>query len=242
MVNEEFERIMRRIGFDSKEIAVYLSVLHLGLSKAHSIAEEAHLERRTTYEILKRLELKHLAFSLIKKGIKYFQAVDPKEILEELKENERSFLEILPKLESLSKLSKEKTFIDILVGKEGLRTIFREILSTKKEFLNFGSFSKYDKIDYILWKQLLRDMKKSKISERVLYSEGEEIIEIPTGKYRRLNKGFFIPTSTMIYGDVVVITIFDKESYSLIRIKNKDFADSYKMFFEKIWDNTKNRS
>jgi len=43
----------------------------------------------------------------------------------------------------------------------------------------------------------------------------------------------------MIYGNGVAIIIFGKESYSIVRIENKDFADSYRNYFKHYWKTSK---
>lgn len=235
----EIESTLERIGLEKKEIKVYLILLKMGLSKANKVSQDSNIERRTTYEILNRLKSKNIVTVVIKNGVQHFKAIDPKKILEELKETERMYIEILPKLEELSNLPKEELKIDILVGKEGLRTIFNDILRTRSDLLNFGGFTKYDETDYILWSQFLRDAKKLKIIEKVLFTPDEKVIRIPKGEYRKLNIKYKIPTSALIYENKVAITIFGQKSYSIIRIENKDFADSYRKYFEHYWNISK---
>jgi len=233
------EKTLEKIGLEKKEIKIYLTLLEIGSAKANKIAQESRIERRTAYEILNRLKSKNIVSSVLKNGVQHFKATDPKKILQELKETQREYEEILPKLEELSNIPKEEIKIDILVGREGLRTIFNDIIRTKKELLNFGGFTRYDETDYILWSQLLRDLKRLKIKEKVIYTSDEKIIKIPTGKYKKLNIKYKIPTSAMIYGNKVAITIFGEKSYSIIRIENKDFSDSYRKYFEHYWNISK---
>lgn len=235
----QIEKTLERIGLTEKEIKVYINLLKIGLAKANRISKESHIERRTCYEVLNKLMQKNIVSAIIKNNVQHFKAVDPNKLLEELKETQRRYQEILPQLEELSNLPKEEIKIDILLGKEGLRTVFKDILRTKKELLNFGGFASYDKTDYILWSQLLRDMKKLKIREKVLYTEKEEFIKIPYGRYKKLSLKYTIPVSAMIYGNKVAITIFSQKNYSIIRIENKDFANSYKKYFKHYWDTAK---
>ena len=48
-----------------------------------------------------------------------------------------------------------------------------------------------------------------------------------------------LPTSAMIYGSKVALTIFGKKSYSIVRIENKDFANSYRKFFRHYWERSR---
>jgi len=231
----KIEVTLERIGFGKKEITIFITLLKLGLAKASRIAKDSGIERRTVYGILDRLKQKHIVFSVIKNGVQHFKATDPKKILEELNETKRMYLEALPKLMELSNLPKEEIKIDILAGKEGLRTIFNDILKQEENIINFGGFTKYDKTDYILFSQLVRDMQKLRLKERVLVPSGVKIVKISSGEYKTINLDQDIPTSTIIYGNKVAITIFAQKTYSIVRIENKDFTDSYRKYFEHYW-------
>lgn len=230
------EETLKKLGLNDKEIKIYLEGLKLGYAKAIEIAKATNIERRTCYEILNRLKEKNYFSSIIKNGVQHFKAIDPKKLLENLKETQREYEMILPKLEELSNLPQEEIKIDILAGKEGLRTIFKDILREKKELLNFGGFTNFDKNDYILWSQFLRDVERQKIKEKVLYTKNEEVIKIKTGQYKLLTLKHETPTSAMIYGNKVAIIIFGEQKYSIIRIENKDFSKTYRKHFNHYWN------
>ena len=225
---------LERVGLNPKERTIYISLLELNLAKASSIAQKAKIERRTTYEILNRLKSKGFVSIINKKGIAHFKAEHPKKILEFMKETERLYQNALPSLTELMQHPDEELKIDILSGKEGLRTLFEDILDSKMELLNFGGFSRFDKTDIVLWKQFLRDRQLQKMREKVIYFEGEKELTIQKGVYKKIQQEPF-PTSVAIYGDKIAITIFSKDTYSIIRIDNKDFADSYKKYFWHYW-------
>lgn len=230
---------LRDLGLEEKETNVYLSLLESGLAKANEVSQHSGVERRTCYEILNRLKQKNFVSSAIKNGVQHFQATDPKKLLEVIREKERKYKAILPELEALTRLPKEDLNVEILLGKEGLRTIFREILNTKKDVFNFGGFTHYDETDYLLWEQFLRDMKLAKLKESVLYTPDEKIIKIPTGTYKKLAIDHKIPTNAIIYGDNVAIIIFGKHSYTILKVENKAFSDSYKKYFSYYWKKSK---
>jgi len=51
--------------------------------------------------------------------------------------------------------------------------------------------------------------------------------------YRYIPKEYFNPTSTLVYGDRVALLIW--EPLTVIMIKNKELADSYRKQFELLW-------
>lgn len=231
--------VFARLGFDEKEASVYLCLLRTGPSRVTKVARETGIERRSAYEVLYRLLNKKAAFVTLKNNVQHFDAADPKRILEDIREREREFRQILPQLEEMSSMPEEDITIDVLSGKEGLRTVFRDVLNTEKELLSFGAYMRYDETDYLLWTQFLRDIAHKKIPERALYTEEERLLETPHGEYRKLSLEHSLPTSVMIYGNKVAITIFGKNTYSIVRIENKDVADSYRKYFQRYWNDDK---
>ena len=231
----DIHKTLSRLGMREKESTIYIALLKISPARAQQIASETGIERRTCYEMLQRMATKNIVRSIQKGSITHFLAVPPNQLLEQIKENEREFEAILPELERMAKLPRDELQIDLLSGREGLRAVFKEIIRSGAEQFNFGGFTKYDEVDYILWSQHLRDMTKLGMKERVIYTANEKIIRIPKGKYHQIPERYGLPASFIIYGDTVVIQVWGKNTYSLIRVSNKDFAKSYKQFFERYW-------
>ena len=95
-----------------------------------------------------------------KNNIKYFQAAHPEKILKELKEKEEEFKKILPKLISLSDLPKEETTAEVYKGKEGIKTVLREILRNKEDHLVLGDEGHFIKLLPDFFHQHLDEQKR----------------------------------------------------------------------------------
>ena len=79
------EEIFRDIGFSEREIKVYLALLGIGQTTVGPIAAETRLQHSKVYQTLEKLIDRGLVSYVIKSKTKYFQAHNPKQILNILK-------------------------------------------------------------------------------------------------------------------------------------------------------------
>jgi len=225
---------LKELGFKDTEIKVYLALLALKSSSVTKISEKAEIDRTQTYDVLEKLINKGLASFILRNNVKYYQPNDPSIILNELKKKQESFLKLLPFLESMYKEPKEDTKVEVFKGKDGLKAIFNDILKQGKEQRMIGGFKEFETIAPYITKHFLDAMEKNKIPEKVLYTKGEKILKIKTGKYRILPKEYLSPVNTTFYSDKIVFVIF-KSPLFLIRIVNKELANSYRKYFDLLW-------
>ena len=83
--------ILKEIGFSDREIKVYLALLELGETTVGPIASRTRIQHSKIYQTLEKLIDKGLISFIIKSKTKYFQAQNPNQILNMLKEKERRF-------------------------------------------------------------------------------------------------------------------------------------------------------
>ena len=95
---------LEEIGLTKREIKVYMALLEVGLSSVGQIIKKSGIPGSKIYETLDKLKKRGLISSVLKENKQFFQASDPKTILDFLDEQRRNILEnVLPKLESLQK-------------------------------------------------------------------------------------------------------------------------------------------
>src|SRR3989344_1434054 len=117
------------IGFSNAEARVYLILLELGRAQAGIISKKTQINRTTTYDLLERLLKKGLITYTIQASRKIFMPVNPKQLVDNLKEQEKLAAEILPGLNALYKISKEKEEFNIYHGRKGIKSILQDILN-----------------------------------------------------------------------------------------------------------------
>lgn len=234
---DELETLVQ-IGFDEREGKIYLILLKNRSITASKIAEGAGIDRTTTYDILAKLIVRGIISYVIKNNVKYFQATEPKYILNDLKEKQKQFEEILPKLNAFTKTNKEETKVELFKGKEGIKTVLKFILKDKKDYLFVGGAQDICKTMPIFVPQFLRKAHQSKIKGQLICELGfgsnpEDIIG-KSEEYRLTSKKF-VSTTTKVWGNKTAFFVFDLPYYAIL-ITSKEIADRQRLYFEYLWN------
>ena len=145
MQNDQIYNSLSAIGFNNKEIRVYLAVLELGQSTASRIARAASINRTTVYDILRILQDKGLVILLGKEPKQEYRAekLDRLEDLyrQRIKSSE-SFLNIVrdlrPELESRRKVD-SRPVVRFYEGQQGLRHVYEDTLTSRETIRAFAS-------------------------------------------------------------------------------------------------------
>jgi sugar-specific transcriptional regulator TrmB len=225
--------VLRRIGFSESDSKIYMTLLKLGKSNVTRLAEESGVHRTNIYSILDKLKEMGLVSEIKETGKKIFKINDPSNLLTYIKENEDLVKELIPSLNSIQESVKEKVEVEVFQGEKGMKSAMKDIIRVKKEVLAFGATGQLRKYLPIYALQWVRDIQHYKIPNRYIYVEGTEINE-PQFKIKTLPKEFFTPVGTQIYGNRVLITIWEPTLVAIL-IKSKEIAENYKLHFELLW-------
>lgn len=226
-------RFLEEAGLTRTEAKVYLVLLELGSALAGKITEKSGIHRRSVYDAIERLIEKGLVSYVIKNNRKHFEAVEPKRLLQIMEEREDNIKSILPELELKRKYAEEKQETTFFKGKQALKTIFDDQITTKKEILVFGAATNaYDIIKYYFPRyDNLRV--KYKIPVKAIFNTKPEK-RIPLSEIRYLPKQYGSHAATNIYGNNVAIILWSEEPFAIL-IKNRQIADGYRNYFELMW-------
>lgn len=240
-------RTLERLGLTTNETKVYLTLLEIGKTPINGIAEKTGLHRRTIYDCLQRLEEKGLVNFVIEEKTRFFNAVDPhrflvylKEKEDKIKEQEEEISRILPKLMEIAAKSKDKVQITVHKGKEGLKTIFEDLLRIKKEWNSLISTGMALKVfPYYVPKFHERRVKAGIPYKVIFYGSkiaqlrGSQHAKLPLTEVKYFPERSFVPISTWIYGNKVAIMIWEAEIGILI--EGKRVSDSFRNHFNILW-------
>ena len=171
------------LGLTSNETEIYLVLLNWGELSVNEIGSKSGLHRQVCYDALDRLVEKGFISFLINNNKKSFRALHPQKIIDYLEEKKNEIgvkksemIQILPDLTTLFNLHQEETQIELIKGKNVMRTIYNDIIKTlleKKETLfalgiDERKFLEYDRIAI---KQYLTTLKRNKLKEKLLSKE-----------------------------------------------------------------------
>jgi len=233
----DIKNTLIELNFDEKETQVYLALLKIGETTVTKISQETKIERTLVYYIVEKLINRGLVSYKLKNNVKYYSAASPEKILEGLKEKQNSFTQILPELLKLQKLPyEEEVKVDIFKGFEGLKAVANDMFKHGKEFLILGEQGQIQTNYPILYKQYLRRLKESKIKEKVIVREDlrGKIWKSKNSEFRYISKNLLSSTTTLIYHNKVLITIWEKPIFNIL-ITSKKVADSFRAYFNYFW-------
>lgn len=189
------------------------------------------------------LEEKGLVASVIRGKKRFFEAADPRRMLDVLKEREKAFKDILPALKARHELSKEKQDVTVFTGVKGIRTVLDKILEELRPngtYYDFGAGGLFRLIMGPYWDIWQRKKKEYGIKSYVIFNErlkktNPQLLRDYVGAARFQPAAAESITDTFIYKDTVVLCIWTAKPPVAIVIKNKENAKSYENQFKLMW-------
>jgi len=243
--HKSIKPLLKRVGLDDKETEIYLALLSLKTAGASDIAKLAKQSRSHTYLILRDLEKKGLVSEIQQNGLLQFIAEPPQRIISYLKDREIEYRELqslvegaLPVLSSLTTSYVGTPRITVLKGLEGMKQVYRDIL-TQKFVGIYNAQASLDTFGDNIVTMLFGKGAKLRGRDLVVGNEGAKqyLKDLPPDSdysVRILPKGVSFDTDTIVYGDTVTLFAFDDER-TIIRIENKKIADTFRAWFEVMW-------
>ena len=230
---------IKDLGLTEVETLTYLSLLENAPCTAGIIIKKTGFHKATIYQTLERLAEKGLVSSIKEGKHHLFQARSPEILLKKLKEKQDNLNKILPELLSKCR-NKGKINAEIFKGKEGIKTVYREILEFK-EYLMIGAGIPIKEVLGDYFEQIQLKKKQMKIKAKLLISESRRNTELErslVGKYKYLPKEFEGPINTLIYDKKIAIILWtDLIAFVL---EGEEVSKAYKKYFKVLWDFAKN--
>jgi sugar-specific transcriptional regulator TrmB len=238
-------KLLEEIGLTNSEITIYTTLLRTGAIKAGALVREVNLHRSRIYESINRLTEKGLLSYVIKNNVRYFEATDPERLVtyieeqkEKLNEKEKSIKKIIPELKKQISPLKPHAEAHVLAGKEGFKTMRKDVLKQGKDLYLIGGVGKEDKYLKYFFPNFNKLRIKNKIKWKVLYDyevRNMKIIKHPLMESKCLPKEYSSPAVINIYADRVVNVLWQGENPICFMIINKDIADAYRKWFNLMW-------
>jgi sugar-specific transcriptional regulator TrmB len=236
------QKLLEEAGLTSTEARIYLALLEKGSSRAGEISRHTGIHRRSVYDAIERLIQKGLVSYIKTNNRNYYEAAPPQRLLELLREKEGNIKEILPELELLRQLAKEKKEVLFFRGKQAIKTIFDDQIKEGGEVLVFGDAVNVNEIINYYFPHYDRERVRKGIRVKMLFDESARkepyLKKIPLSEIRFIRKGNKAPVSTNIYSGKVSIVIWE-QSPKAILITEPLLAQSFRTYFEFMWQAAK---
>lgn len=238
---------LQEIGLTNSEAKVYLALLELGFSKKGELVEKSKVSSSKIYELLEKLIQKGLVSSVVKSGVKYFEAASLKRLLdymkekkEKLKEQEEKLNELIPRLALKRNIQEIGSETQVFKGMEGAKTSFSDILNELKkgeEYFVLG-ISKFTPEFETFIINFHRKRAEKGIKCKIIVNElardiGKNLSEIKLTKVKYIKKELFTPVVFILYHDKTLISIGLDEIF--IQIKSKNLSDGLKNYAKYMW-------
>lgn len=245
---------LKRIGLTEGEIRIYDALLELGETTRTALAKKSGISPSKIYDVANRLLEKGVISSVKKQGVLHFSAADPerlKTFLEQKAEalqQERAVVDqLLPTLLLKYRKTAEQTDIEVFYGWGGMQTAFNDIIkSLDPGDCNyvFGASMGHDSAQADrFFNQYNRQKRKKGFATQIIFNEemrsNPERIRPFTEKpneMRFLHHDMFTEINT--YGDTVLFIMLLKNP-TIIRIRSREAADSFRKFFATLWEQAK---
>ncbi|MBI5390633.1 hypothetical protein HZB02_04035 [Candidatus Woesearchaeota archaeon] len=238
--------LLEQIGLTKNETKVYLALLTLGSTSAGPLIKNVGMHRAAVYDVLDLLTDKGLVSYVIKANRKYFEAQDPDRLLEylatqkqDLLSKEEKLKQFLPELQLKRKLSTEEQEATLYKSKNGLKSLFEDILTEKSPWFVFGATGKFKELFHAYFIHFHNRRAALKIPLRIIFNNGmrgqkrEEDLTLCEIKY--LQDSYISPSTTFIYGDKVAVINWSSEPVAFV-MRSKQVANSYRSFFGILWE------
>jgi len=244
---------VQALGLTDKEARVYVAALFLGASSVQKIAEQADINRATTYIILDQLaELGLIAQSTEGKKT-VFVAEGPETLerlfdrqIESIEEKRKELQYLLPELEQNQRLSTgDAPAVRFYKGQEGIATLANELYRKTRSGSEIYGLMNVDEIEKVItdvFKSSPEHRLRKKISSKVIYSYRKEV---PTdSKLLRQTKRIQAPVKADIslHEEIASFcTYAGKDSIGII-IESKEIVAALRQLFELAWASQDSKS
>jgi predicted DNA-binding transcriptional regulator len=246
---------LRKIGLTDGEIRVYAALLETGETTRTTLAKKSGISPSKIYDVANRLAEKGIVSVVRKHGAMHFSAANPtrlKDFVDRKQleiEGERKVVgELLPSLLARYGETKGKQDVEVFYGWDGMRTVFWDIakaLGKGDRNYVFGASMGLDwKQADLFFSKYYREIEKKGYSTHIIFNENMRnhpdrtryFHSSPRHSVRYLYQDTF--TEINFYKDTVLFIMLLKKPM-VVRIRNKEAADSCMKFFQSIWKQAK---
>ncbi len=238
---------LEKLGFTPEEVNAYVALLEINGGFVSSVARKAGAHRVTTYNTLANLERKTFVRHTKKRGVKYYYAVNPKVIMNQIEDQYKTAKSIVPELIALQNTYHFKPKIQFYEGPDGVTEILNDLLESEGEVIGYTNFDipNEELADYI--REYSSSVMKLEKKHRLLCPNDEfnnqYIVEnlkprIDAGLLEifAVNpKQFQFKNVQYIYDNKVASISFDKDETLGVIIESESNAETNRAIFNLAW-------
>ncbi|MFB6100187.1 MAG: TrmB family transcriptional regulator [Candidatus Nanohalobium sp.] len=243
----ETEEVLEELDLTDSEKEIYLSLLKSGEGTATELAKRSGVQRRLAYDVTDSLADKGLISYVDKENRRVYKPLSPENLRQlvedrkrEIEEKQRKLEEAMPQLEKYYDSSTDERDVKVMEGKEGVKQLFNDEVRVGETIYLLGSAVESEEmLEYFLptWTEK-RQEKGVKIKGVFENQMRGQVGEHEPIECRFLPEGYDSKVSITIYGEKVGI-VFWIPNPLVILIEDGKAAESFKNYFDLVWENSK---
>jgi len=245
---KKYTQVLENLGLTPNEAKIYQALLELKNGTIWDISKKADIHRRNTYDAIKRLIDRGLAYQVLPKKTLTYAPVHPDKFKELMDEKVSELNSILPGLITrFNKLDLQQS-LSIYRGVQGLKNYMKLTFTESKkgaELLILGSRGAYFEPKITTFTKIHSKQMQKAIGRIIYHGEMEKTQDTLTLGQRKDYK--FLPekycggTTVAIFGDYVAIysgvhTKAVDEDITIFILKEKTMAEDYRKWFDFMWE------
>jgi sugar-specific transcriptional regulator TrmB len=232
-------QILEDSGLSKNEAKVYLKLLELGPSTAVEVAKASKLHRPNVYDILNKLCKKGLVAYFKREDTKYYEVIDPEQLITLLQSKERNLQKLIPALKVMQLTAKPSSSVAVFEGVVGARRMMTDMINNTKNLYVLGVPKDYAKTIGEGW---VKEWHQKRVKKNVwFYHIVNEDYHLHRIKLLRSLKKTSIKFLPKEYNAPNVLWIYDKgivlnfmHPFVCIRILSEDAAKSFKQYYKML--------
>lgn len=257
-IDPKMEEQLRKIGLSDKEVRIYLTLLESGGGYASVIADQAGVNRSTTYAVLTDLAVKGLV-NEIEKGKKLYYQLEPPKRLEQFARDGVRLAQrrmdvvkrALPELEGLFASTGYKPRIRFFEGIDGVKRVYDDHVTDHEpyEMVGYSNVGKLLEnmsdayfVEYVKRKQrlgivsrvILPDSKRGLDEYKTIYSHVSRKIW-PESRFIPAEDFLFGGEMTIYGNNRVSIINFERSGQVGVIIEDDTIHNMMRMIFNLSW-------
>lgn len=241
-----------KLGLKNKEITIYLSILSMGRGNITDISKKTGIKRTSIYQYLETLLKENLIYQTAVKKRTFYVSENPKKIIKllenrknEIEDRKKDIEKIMPNLESLYSMSFSKPSINFYEGKDGIKTVYNEMISSHKNIYSFFSPKKFFEIfSYAENDKLLMDFfHNGGMLYNLIEKSAETEKRLNIKKYGAFVKNKVLPDNFKFETDLLIgndsVAMISFSNLTGVIVKDKAITDLQKNIFKHVWKSLK---
>ena len=247
----QYPQVLEGLGFSTKEIYIYTALLELETATASDISKKTDINRTSCYDVLSALIKRGLISKIVKKKKTYFQATDPRKLINyldrekeeacnKIEKRKKQVSEIMPELRSLFNPSMNKPKVEYYEGEKGMREAYEDTLTADKVYYAYANIETMHQGLPNFFPDYYERRVKAKILGKGIFPKNKITLERLKHNKEELRESIVFgdeditySPEVIIYNNKILIASW-KEKIAII-IESKELANLQKIIYNQLW-------